>query len=134
MQASLLSSQSGFDAVFFARTHFKDGELRRAAAASEVVWAPGRHLFGEDSDVFAGTFPNHYGPPQGFNFDWGQRDPPIQVRVQADDLLFTRKCSENGNDRPMQQGRERTTDLMSLSERSAWGNDSDRLINSSHTG
>ena len=83
MQASLLAAASGFDALFFARVDYRDAALRRAIGASELVWAPARPFFGADGDVFSGTFPNHYGPPAGFNFEWGQTDPPVQVRNLA---------------------------------------------------
>jgi alpha-mannosidase len=80
MQASLLTGQAGFDAVFFARADYQDVQLRLGARKSELVWGPARSWAGAELDVFCGTFPNHYGPPPGFNFDWGQDDPVIQVR------------------------------------------------------
>jgi hypothetical protein len=79
MQASLLTGQAGFDAVFFARADYQDVRLRQQAGQSELIWGPARSLAGAELDVFCGTFPNHYGPPAGFNFDWGQDDPVIQV-------------------------------------------------------
>lgn len=79
LQASLLTAEAGFDAVFFARADYQDVEARRAARASEVVWDPARARGGGSGGAFCGAFPEHYGPPRGFNFDWGQDDPPIQV-------------------------------------------------------
>jgi Glycosyl hydrolases family 38 N-terminal domain len=78
MQASLLTEDAGFDALFFARADYQDVALRRRAHASEMVWRPCGG--GGSAGVFTGTFPNHYGPPAGFNFEWGQHDLPIQAR------------------------------------------------------
>lgn len=78
-QASLLSAVVGFDAVFFARADYADLALRKAAHQADFLWRPSSATFGDTADVFTGNFPNHYGPPSGFNFDWGQHDPPIIV-------------------------------------------------------
>jgi hypothetical protein len=79
LQASLLTASAGMDAVFFARADYQDTGLRRASRNLEVVWAPEWPSSGAEAGVFAGTLPDHYGPPQGFNYDWGQNDTPIQV-------------------------------------------------------
>ena len=80
-QASLLTAGAGLDAVFFARADYQGVALRRESRNSELIWSPSSALpGGADGDgVFCGTFPNHYGPPRGFNFGWGQDDPPVQV-------------------------------------------------------
>jgi Glycosyl hydrolases family 38 N-terminal domain len=79
VQASLLTEAAGFDALFFARADYQDLALRQHAHASEMIWRP--RGGGGSAGVFTGTFPNHYGPPPGFNFEWGQHDLPIQERV-----------------------------------------------------
>jgi alpha-mannosidase len=78
-QASLLTSQAGYSAVFFARSDYDELERRRRAGSLEAVWRPSADVYGSSADTFLGTFPNHYGPPAGFNFEWGSDDPPIQV-------------------------------------------------------
>jgi Glycosyl hydrolases family 38 N-terminal domain len=82
LQASLMTGDAGFDALFFARTDYQDMALRRDSQSSEVVWQPDA---GSDG-VFTGTFPHHYGPPPGgFNYEWGETywaGEPIQVRCR----------------------------------------------------
>jgi hypothetical protein len=57
----------------------QDMELRAARQQLEFVWR-GSRSFGADADVFTGNFASgNYGPPPGFNWDWGQADPQIQV-------------------------------------------------------
>lgn len=79
LQASLLTARAGFDAVFFARSDFDDLARRKAAGEAEAVWRAAPDTYGAAGDVFLGNFPNHYGPPRGFNFEWGSNDPPVQV-------------------------------------------------------
>ncbi|KAF6264318.1 hypothetical protein COO60DRAFT_1634484 [Scenedesmus sp. NREL 46B-D3] len=56
-QAALLSAAAGYEALFFGRADYQDMKLRQ---------------------VFSHNYPSgNYGPPGGFNFDWGQLDPPI---------------------------------------------------------
>ena len=79
MQASLLTAKAGYSAVFFARSDYDDMARRKGAQSMEAVWRASAALYGDTADVFVGNFPNHYGPPAGFNFEWGSSDPPIQV-------------------------------------------------------
>lgn len=80
IQASLLTARAGFDGVFFARADYDDLARRKGAAEAEAVWRAAPATYGAAADVFLGNFPNHYGPPHGFNFEWGSTDPPIQVQ------------------------------------------------------
>eukprot|EP00892_Ulva_mutabilis_P004205 jgi/Ulvmu1/2156/UM129_0016.1 len=84
-QASLLTARAGFDAVFFARADYDDLSMRKAAGQAEAVWRGAAATYGSSADVFMGNFPNHYGPPKGFNYEWGSPDPPVQddPRVQG---------------------------------------------------
>lgn len=79
VQASLLTARAGFDAVFFARADYDDLARRKAAGQAEAIWRAAPATYGTAGDVFVGNFPNHYGPPHGFNFEWGSVDPPVQV-------------------------------------------------------
>jgi alpha-mannosidase len=79
MQASLLTAKAAFSAVFFARSDYDDMARRKATQSMEGVWRASAAVYGATADTFVGNFPNHYGPPAGFNFEWGSSDPPIQV-------------------------------------------------------
>ena len=81
MQASLLTAEAGFSAVFFARSDYDDMARRKASGSMEATWRPSDAVYGASADTFVGNFPNHYGPPAGFNYEWGSTDPPIQVRA-----------------------------------------------------
>ena len=78
-QASLLTARAGFDGVFFARADYDDLARRKNAGEAEAVWRGSPAVHGDTADVFMGNFPNHYGPPSGFFFEWGSADPPVQV-------------------------------------------------------
>lgn len=68
-QASLLSAEAGFDALFFGRTDYQDRARRSAAKELEMVWR-GSGSLGSSAEVFTGAFSSgNYGPPEGF--DWG---------------------------------------------------------------
>lgn len=54
-------------------------KVRAAARQMEVLWR-GAASFGAAADVLTGNFlSGNYGPPPGFNWDWGQADPQMQV-------------------------------------------------------
>ena len=57
-QASLYA-QMGYDAVFFARIHYKDRELRHASKSMEMIWEANADL-GQNGTIFAGVFFEHY--------------------------------------------------------------------------
>lgn len=75
---AVLSALYGFDAQFFARADYQDMERRASRKELEMLWR-GSPSAAASSDVFTGNFPSgNYGPPSGFNWDWGQADPQIQ--------------------------------------------------------
>lgn len=58
-------------------------EARAAKKQMEVLWR-GAASFGETADVLTGNFlSGNYGPPPGFNWDWGQADPQLQARTRV---------------------------------------------------
>jgi hypothetical protein len=51
--------------------------LRRVRKELEMIWR-GSLSWGEAADVFAHNYPSgNYGPPAGFNWDWGSWDAPM---------------------------------------------------------
>ena len=79
-QASLLSSQAGFQAFFTARIDHADFRQRYATNATEWIWQASPSLPG--ATVFGGIFQwadrQLYGPPSIFNYELYSNSPPIQ--------------------------------------------------------
>lgn len=74
-----LSVLYAFDAQFFGRADFQDMERRAGQREMEVLWRGARSPSPLSTDLFTGNFPSgNYGPPPGFNWDWGQTDPQMQ--------------------------------------------------------
>ncbi|KAK8957105.1 hypothetical protein KSP39_PZI000968 [Platanthera zijinensis] len=88
-----LPQKLGFDAVFFARIDYQDRKKRFADKSLEVIWR-GSRTFGSYSQIFAGAFPSHYDPPNGFYFDVTGSDSP----VQDDPLLYDYNVNGRVND------------------------------------
>jgi alpha-mannosidase len=71
-QASLLSYEVGFDALYFGRIHYEDHNLRMSERRMEFLWEASPSL-GSENRIFTGAFQNgNYGPPIGFCFDQGR--------------------------------------------------------------
>ena len=88
-QASLLSAEVGFDALYFARIDWQEAELRTRERSMEMMWEASPSL-GPDAAVFTGAFlDGGYGPPPGFCFDQNQCNGGFPV---MDDL-----CMEDDN-------------------------------------
>ena len=69
VQASLLSAEAGFDALYFARIDWQEKSHRLANNDMEMVWRASPSL-GADAEVFTGAFlDGNYGPPHGLCFD-----------------------------------------------------------------
>ena len=70
-QASLLSAEAGFDALFFGRIDHEDMDQRRATSQCEGVWRSSPSL-GKDAEVFwglTGSYDGNYQPPDKFDFE-----------------------------------------------------------------
>mmetsp|Transcript_29052 Transcript_29052/g.54827 ORF Transcript_29052/g.54827 Transcript_29052/m.54827 type:complete len:1069 (-) Transcript_29052:93-3299(-) len=70
-QASLLSADAGFDALYFGRIDYQDLNLRREERRVEGLWRASANQQ-EQSQVFwglTGSYGGNYGPPEGFCFD-----------------------------------------------------------------
>ncbi|KAI5069031.1 hypothetical protein GOP47_0015332 [Adiantum capillus-veneris] len=111
VQAYLLGAEVGFDAVFFARADYQDVLQRRKDRTMEAIWRGSKSL-GSSAQIFAGILANHYEPPDGFSFDIGSSNPP----VQDDSELFDYNLEERVNlfvQRAQEQAKEfRTNHLM----------------------
>ncbi|XP_078433957.1 alpha-mannosidase At3g26720-like isoform X2 [Wolffia australiana] len=93
VQAYLLSSEVGFDALFFSRIDYQDRIKRKGLKSLEVVWR-GSQTFGSTSDVFTGIFPENYEPPSGFYYEVND-DSPI---IQDDSNLFDYNVEQRVNE------------------------------------
>eukprot|EP00636_Phaeomonas_parva_P016919 CAMPEP_0118851794 /NCGR_PEP_ID=MMETSP1163-20130328/1098_1 /TAXON_ID=124430 /ORGANISM="Phaeomonas parva, Strain CCMP2877" /LENGTH=1103 /DNA_ID=CAMNT_0006784183 /DNA_START=134 /DNA_END=3445 /DNA_ORIENTATION=+ len=70
-QASLLTYDIGFDALFFGRIDYQDRERRQAEKQCEGVWEASKSA-GSTNRIFwglTGSYGGSYGPPAGFDFD-----------------------------------------------------------------
>jgi len=76
-QAALLSAETGFNSVWFMRIDYQDRQNRLNNKAMQFTWRPSQSL-GPTAQVLAGAFITGYGPPDGFCWDQGCDDPPIQ--------------------------------------------------------
>ena len=76
-----LSSEVGFDALYFGRIDYQDKEKRMAEKNMEMVWKGSESM--PEAQVFTGAFTSgNYGPPEGFCFDapggtWCADDPIV---------------------------------------------------------
>ena len=58
----------------------QDMDVRKRKRQLELLWR-GSESLGSAADLFTGNFASgNYGPPPGFNWDWGQEDPQMQAR------------------------------------------------------
>lgn len=83
-QASLLSSDVGFDSLFFGRIDYADIALRKANKQLEFIWRSSESK--PYSEVFTGVFSDgNYQYPKGFCFDQVCRDEPVRNNPQLED-------------------------------------------------
>eukprot|EP00878_Enallax_costatus_P021386 GHUV01022636.1.p1 GENE.GHUV01022636.1~~GHUV01022636.1.p1 ORF type:complete len:359 (+),score=25.23 GHUV01022636.1:102-1079(+) len=76
-QASLLLAAAGFEALFFGRADYQDMKIRSSNKQLEILWRPSVS-WGESGQIWTHNYPSgNYGPPEGFNFDYGAWDAPI---------------------------------------------------------
>ncbi|XXG47127.1 hypothetical protein AAC387_Pa02g1821 [Persea americana] len=93
VQAYLLGAEVGFDSLFYGRIDYQDREKRKDDKTLEVVWQ-GSNTLGSSSQIFAGAFPDGYGPPDGFSFEVNDESPIVQDNI----LLFDYNVQERVND------------------------------------
>ncbi|RWR73136.1 alpha-mannosidase-like protein isoform X1 [Cinnamomum micranthum f. kanehirae] len=104
VQAYLLGAEVGFDSLFYGRIDYQDLAKRKDDKSLEVVWQ-GSNTFGSSSQIFAGAFPEGYGPPDGFSFEVNDESPIVQTSLRGlfselkdDILLFDYNVQERVND------------------------------------
>jgi alpha-mannosidase len=89
---SWLSSEVGFDALFFGRIDYQDRAKRKNERALEFIWKGSKSQ--SDAEVFTGAFSDgNYAPPEGFCIDTNCpycKDDP----VVSDPLLETYNLDE----------------------------------------
>jgi len=69
-QASFLTSEVGFNALYFGRIDYQDLNKRHVTKECEGIWDSSQNLV--DTEVFwglTGSYSGNYGPPPGFCFD-----------------------------------------------------------------
>ncbi|WOL03753.1 putative alpha-mannosidase [Canna indica] len=94
VQAYLLGSEVGFDALYFSRIDYQDRQKRKDTKTLEVVWQGSRTL-GSSAEIFTGIFPENYEPPPGdFYFEVNDKSPVIQ----DDPLLFDYNVQQRVDD------------------------------------
>eukprot|EP00591_Stephanopyxis_turris_P017428 CAMPEP_0195539222 /NCGR_PEP_ID=MMETSP0794_2-20130614/49941_1 /TAXON_ID=515487 /ORGANISM="Stephanopyxis turris, Strain CCMP 815" /LENGTH=1047 /DNA_ID=CAMNT_0040673245 /DNA_START=100 /DNA_END=3243 /DNA_ORIENTATION=+ len=84
-QASLLSAEAGFDALYFGRIDYQDLTIRKKTSQCEGMWQSSKSL-GEDAEVFwglTGSYRGNYGWPSGFCFDINCNDEPIDDGINT---------------------------------------------------
>ena len=85
-QASLLSAEVGFDALFFGRIDWQDHDYRIARKDLEFLWRASPSL-GAAGQIFSGAFQSgNYGPPGGFCWDYFCGDDPVQDDPRLNDM------------------------------------------------
>jgi len=70
----------------------QDMDVRRRKKQLELLWR-GSESLGDTAELFTGNFASgNYGPPPGFNWDWGQADPQMQVLCRVSSLRRSCAC------------------------------------------
>jgi alpha-mannosidase len=110
IQAGLLGSALGFDAVFFGRADYQDMKKRSQDKELEHLWqgtGAGPSVSpSASSTLFTGNFPSgNYGPPPGFWWEWTSSpdaiiaDDPDLKEFNVDERVntFVQRCYELAN-------------------------------------
>eukprot|EP00520_Triparma_pacifica_P000419 CAMPEP_0118651598 /NCGR_PEP_ID=MMETSP0785-20121206/10870_1 /TAXON_ID=91992 /ORGANISM="Bolidomonas pacifica, Strain CCMP 1866" /LENGTH=1069 /DNA_ID=CAMNT_0006544059 /DNA_START=1283 /DNA_END=4492 /DNA_ORIENTATION=+ len=95
-QASLLSAEAGFDALYFGRIDYQDLELRRDEQRVEGIWRASA-ASKDKSEVFwglSGSYGGNYGPPSGFCFDNFCSDEPMMDDPDLEDYNVDGKVAD----------------------------------------
>ncbi|KAK2656984.1 hypothetical protein Ddye_010036 [Dipteronia dyeriana] len=93
VQAYLLGAELGFDSVHFARIDYQDRAKRKGDKSLEVIWR-GSKTFGSSSQIFANAFPNHYSPPDGFDFEVSDDFEPVQDNPLLEDYNVEKRVAD----------------------------------------
>ncbi len=96
-QASLLSAEAGFDALYFGRIDYQDLQLRRDSKRVEGIWRASPDNLQKDAEVFwglSGSYGGNYGPPSGFCFDNFCSDEPMMDDENLEDYNVDGKVAD----------------------------------------
>jgi len=101
-QASLLSAEAGFDALFFGRIDYEDLQLRQDSKQCEGVWRASPNNLGADGEVFwslSGSYEGNYQPPRGFDLDGYLSDEPLVDGINIPDRIsdFVTQCMKQAD-------------------------------------
>lgn len=101
-QASLMSAEVGFDALFFGRIDYEDLQLRQGSAQCEGVWRSSPNNLGTDGQVFwglSGSYKGNYQPPKGFDLDGYLSDEPLVEGINIASRVsdFVQQCIEQAD-------------------------------------
>lgn len=95
-QASLLSADAGFDALYFGRIDYQDLSLRRDSRRVEGIWRASAAQK-DSAEVFwglTGSYGGNYGPPGGFCFDNFCSDEPMMDQEDLEDYNVDEKVAD----------------------------------------
>ncbi|KAB2633099.1 lysosomal alpha-mannosidase-like [Pyrus ussuriensis x Pyrus communis] len=94
VQAYLLGAEVGFDSLFFARIDYQDRAKRKNEKSLEVVWRGSKSL-GSSAQIFAGAFPENYGPPTNdFYFEVDDLSPIVQDDTDLSDYNVLERVND----------------------------------------
>ncbi|KAK4846372.1 hypothetical protein QYF36_016462 [Acer negundo] len=93
VQAYLLGAEVGFDSLFFARIDYQDRAKRKNEKTLEVVWRASKSL-GSSAQIFAGAFPENYGPPNNFYYEVNDDSPIVQDAMNLFDYNVPERVNE----------------------------------------
>ncbi|XP_018499032.2 probable alpha-mannosidase At5g13980 isoform X5 [Pyrus x bretschneideri] len=94
VQAYLLGAEVGFDSLFFARIDYQDRAKRKHEKSLEVVWRGSKSL-GSSAQIFAGAFPENYGPPTNeFYFEVDDLSPIVQDDTDLSDYNVLERVND----------------------------------------
>jgi alpha-mannosidase len=120
-QAALLSAEVGFNALFFGRIDYQDLDARHKNASCEFVWRASPSL-GADAQVFSGltgSYGGNYGPPDGFDWNVGSNDEPVEANQQLDTYNVPSRVNDFVAQMMVQANRTRGNHIMLVWHRGA---------------
>lgn len=100
----------GMNAWFFGRIDYQDRTVREKMKTTEVIMR-GSPSLGKESDIFTGVM-RGYGPPGGFHWELGSRDPPIMDDLRLEDYNVKERVDLFVNRSLDQHNAYRTNNIM----------------------
>jgi alpha-mannosidase len=85
-QASLLSYEVGFDALYFQRIDYQDKSIRALNSQLEMLWQASPLTYGTENSVFTGVFPGSYCSNEPFDWDITSGDAPVMDDPTLEDV------------------------------------------------